>query len=227
VRRNDLAQYDALATEWWRPDGAFTLLHGLAAARARLVPPAPRSGAVLVDLGCGAGLLAPHIRGYRHLGVDLVVSALDQAAEHGVSAVRADVTRLPLADGCADVVCAGEILEHVPDLPAVVAEACRVLRPGGLLLVDTLNATVLSRFLAVTLAERIDPTIAGLHDPGLFVNPRALTDECARHGVRLEVRGIRPALPEMLRWLLTRRGAVPMVPTWSTAVLYQGRGVRG
>jgi 2-polyprenyl-6-hydroxyphenyl methylase/3-demethylubiquinone-9 3-methyltransferase len=226
VRRNDLAQYDALATEWWRPDGAFTLLHGLAAARARLVPPAPRPDAVLVDLGCGAGLLAPHIRGYRHLGVDLVVSALDQAAAHGVEVLRADVTRLPLRSGCADVVCAGEILEHVPDLPAAVAEACRVLRPGGLLLLDTLNATVLSRFLAVTLAERIDPTIAGIHDPNLFVNPRVLTGECARHGVRLQVRGLRPALHQMVRWLLTRRGAVTMVPTWSTAVLYQGRGVR-
>ena len=226
MRRNDLAQYDALATEWWRPDGAFTLLHGLAAARARLVPPAPRRDAVLVDLGCGAGLLAPHIRGYRHLGVDLVRSALDQAAEHGVSPVRADVTRLPLASGCADVVCAGEIFEHVTDLPAAVAEACRLLRPGGVLLVDTINATALSRFLAVTLAERIDPTIAGIHDPHLFVNPRVLTGECARHGVRLRVRGLRPAMHQMVRWLLTRRGAVSMVPTWSTAVLYQGRGVR-
>jgi 2-polyprenyl-6-hydroxyphenyl methylase / 3-demethylubiquinone-9 3-methyltransferase len=226
VRRNDLAQYDALATEWWRPDGAFTLLHGLAAARARLVPPAPRPGALLVDLGCGAGLLAPHIRGYRHLGVDLVSSALTQAAAHGVAAVRADVTRLPVASGCADVVCAGEIFEHVTDLPAAVAEACRVLRPGGVLLLDTLNATRLSRFLAVTVAERVDPAIAGIHDPELFVNPRVLGDECARHGVRLEIRGIRPALPGMLRWLVTRRGAVSMVPTWSTAVLYQGRGVR-
>jgi 2-polyprenyl-6-hydroxyphenyl methylase/3-demethylubiquinone-9 3-methyltransferase len=228
VRRNDLAQYDTLAGEWWRPGGAFTLLHGIAAARARLIPPADRPGAVLVDLGCGAGLLAPHVqdKGYRHLGVDLVDSALDQAAAHGVEVVRADVTRLPLAGDCADVVTAGELFEHVPDRTAAVAEACRVLRPGGLLVLDTLNATWLCRFLAVTLAERIDPTIAGLHDPDLFVDPRILVDECARHGVRLAVRGLRPALPAMARWLATRRGAVAMVPTWSTAVLYQGRGVK-
>jgi 2-polyprenyl-6-hydroxyphenyl methylase / 3-demethylubiquinone-9 3-methyltransferase len=228
VRRNDLAQYESLAGEWWRPGGVFTMLHGLAAARARLIPPAPRPGAVLVDLGCGAGLLAPHVRdkGYRHLGIDLVGSALDQAAAHGVGAIRADVTRLPLADRCADVVSAGELLEHVSDRPAAVAEACRVLRPGGVLVLDTLNATVLSRFLAVTVAERIEPTIAGLHDPELFVSPRILVDECARHGVRLGVRGLRPAALDMARWLATRRGAVGMVPTWSTAVLYQGRGVK-
>jgi 2-polyprenyl-6-hydroxyphenyl methylase/3-demethylubiquinone-9 3-methyltransferase len=204
------------------------MLRGIAAARAALVPPATRPGAVLVDLGCGAGLLAPHLRskGYRHVGVDLVASALDQAAAHGVRAVRADVTRLPLRDGCADVVSAGELLEHVVDLPAVVAEACRVLRSGGLFVADTLNATGVSRFLAVTLAERIEPVIAGLHDPNLFVPPRVLTDECARHGVRLQVRGLRPVLRQLARWLLIRRGAVTMVPTWSTAVLYQARGIR-
>jgi 2-polyprenyl-6-hydroxyphenyl methylase / 3-demethylubiquinone-9 3-methyltransferase len=226
VRRNDLAQYHTLAGEWWRPGGVFTMLHGLAAARARLVPPPARPGAVLVDLGCGGGLLAPHIKGYRHLGIDLVTSALDQAAAHGVDAVRADVTRLPLADGCADVVSAGELLEHVADRPAVVAEACRVLRPGGVLVLDTLNATAASRFLAVTLAERIEPAVAGMHDPELFVDPRILVDECARHGVRLAVRGLRPAALDLARWLATRRGAVAMGPTWSTAVLYQGRGVK-
>ncbi len=228
MRRNDLAQYDVLAGEWWRPGGAFTMLHGLAAARARLIPPAERPGAVLVDLGCGAGLLAPHLtgKGYRHLGADLVASALDQAAAHGVEVLCADVTRLPLADGCADVVCAGELFEHVPDRAAAVAEACRVLRPGGLLVADTLNATGLSRFLAVTVAERVDPTIAGIHDPELFVAPRILMNECARHGVRLAVRGLRPSAVELARWLATRRGAVTMVPTWSTAVLYQARGVK-
>ncbi len=204
------------------------MLHGIAAARARLIPPATRTGAVLVDLGCGGGLLAPHVaaRGYRHIGVDLVRSALAQAAAHGVNVVHADVTRLPLADGCADVVSAGELLEHVPDRRAAVAEACRVLRPGGVLVLDTLNATRLSRFLAVTLAERIDPRVAGLHDPELFVEPRILVKECARYGVRLAVRGLRPAALDMARWLATRRGAVAMVPTWSTAVLYQGRGVK-
>lgn len=228
MRRNDLAQYDTLAAEWWRSGGVFAPLRGIAAARARLVPPATRSGAVLVDLGCGGGLMADDIRGkgYHHIGVDLVGSALGQAREHGVRPVRADVTALPLRDGCADVVCAGELLEHVTDVPATVAQACRILRPGGLLLLDTLNATRLARFVAVTVADRVAPSAAGIHDPDLFVDPRVLRSECARHGVRLAVRGLRPELPALARWLVTRRGAVAMVPTFSAAVLYQGRGVK-
>jgi 2-polyprenyl-6-hydroxyphenyl methylase/3-demethylubiquinone-9 3-methyltransferase len=227
--RNDPRQYDELAGEWWRPDGAFAMLHWLAAARARLIPPATRRGAVLVDVGCGAGLLAPHVagKGYRHVGVDVTRSALEQAAAHGVTPVLGDAAALPLADRCADVVAAGEILEHVPDLPATVAEVCRVLRPGGLLVLDTLNATPLSRLITVTIAERLRGVPRGLHDPALFVDPRVLRAECARHGVALDVRGLRPTVPAVVGWL-TGVGSRPgrVVPTWSTAVLYQGRGVK-
>jgi 2-polyprenyl-6-hydroxyphenyl methylase/3-demethylubiquinone-9 3-methyltransferase len=227
--RNDVRQYDDLAGEWWRPGGAFTLLHGIAAARARLVPPAPRPGAVLVDVGCGAGLLAPHLagKGYRHIGLDLVTSALEQAATHGVSVIRGDALRIPLRTGYADVVSAGELLEHVTDLTGAVAEICRILRPGGLLVLDTLNATAVSRLFSVSVAERLPGVPRGLHDPDLFVKPHVLTSECARHGVRLEVRGVRPALGSVMRWLVTRRGEIPVVPTWSTAVLYQARGWKG
>lgn len=226
--RNDLRQYDELAGEWWRPGGAFTMLHGIAAARARLVPAATRPGAVLVDVGCGAGLLAPHLagKGYRHVGVDLVTSALEQAAARGVLTIRGDATGLPLPDGCADVVSAGELLEHVSDLRAAVAEVCRILRPGGLLVLDTLNRTALSRLLAVTVAERVPAAPKGLHDPELFVDPLVLTSECARHGVSLKVRGIRPAIGSTLRWLVTGRGEIRIVPTWSTAVLYQAHGTK-
>jgi 2-polyprenyl-6-hydroxyphenyl methylase/3-demethylubiquinone-9 3-methyltransferase len=226
--RNDPRQYDDLAGQWWRPDGTFAALHWLAEARARLVPPAGRPGAVLVDVGCGAGLLAPHVadRGYRHVGVDLIRSALAQAGGHGVRPIQADATALPLADGSADVVVAGEVLEHVPDLPATVSEVCRVLRPGGVLVLDTLNDTALSRLLTVTLAERFPRVPVGLHDPDLYVDPRRLTALFARHGVQLRVRGARPTTWGTLRWLLAGRGTARIVPTWSTAVLYQGRGVK-
>jgi 2-polyprenyl-6-hydroxyphenyl methylase/3-demethylubiquinone-9 3-methyltransferase len=225
--RNDPAQYDDLVTQWWLPRGQFAMLHWLAAARAALVPPATRPDALLVDLGCGGGLMAPHVAklGYRHVGVDLTDSALSQAARHGVTAVRGDVRHVPLADGCADVVTAGEILEHVPDLPAAVGEACRLLRPGGLLVVDTLADTVLSRLIAVTLAERVPGgPPPGIHDPALFVNRKELVAQCARHGVALALRGIRPSMIGTARWLAGRADAVRMVPVATTSVLFQGIG---
>jgi len=227
--RNDVRQYEAMAGEWWAPHGALAMLRWIAAARAELVPPAPHPGAVLVDLGCGAGLLAPHADrlGYSHVGVDLVGTSLRIASEHGVRAVRGDVQRLPFADRVADVVSAGEILEHVPDLRTTVAEACRVLRPGGIMVLDTIADTRVAKLVAVTIGERIPGGAPkGLHDPALFVDRRVLLDEAARHGVRLTLRGLRPALPGMVRWLARGVPDARMVPTRSTAVLFQGYGTK-
>lgn len=101
MRRNDVALYDELAGEWDRPTGAFALLRSIAQARARLIPPAAREGALLVDIGCGGGLLAEFLagKGYRHIGVDLSASGLEHAAKQGIEVVRADAQRLPLASG--------------------------------------------------------------------------------------------------------------------------------
>ena len=225
---NDLRQYDDLAGEWWKADGAFAALHWLAEARGALIPPAPRAGAELLDVGCGGGLLAPHVPpGFRHVGVDLTETALAEAARHGIEPVHADAADLPFEDGRFDVVVAGEVLEHVTDLDAVVAEALRVLRPGGTFVCDTINATAVARLTLVTVGERLaGGPPPGCHDPALFVAPRRLQALCARHGVELHVHGLRPAAREYLGFLLGRRRSVRMVRTRSLAAVYQGSGVK-
>jgi 2-polyprenyl-6-hydroxyphenyl methylase/3-demethylubiquinone-9 3-methyltransferase len=225
--RNDPAQYDDLADQWWRPRGSFEMLHWIAEARARLVPAAGRPGSVLLDLACGGGVLAPHVEhlGHRHVGLDLSATALPLAREHGVAPVRGDVLRLPFRDGVADVVVAGEVLEHVSDPARLVVEACRVLRPGGTLVLDTIADTRWGRFSSVTVAERLP---AGppprLHDPALFVDRSALVEVAGRAGVVLRLTGLRPSALDYLAWLAGRRPAVRMLATRSTAGLFQAHG---
>ncbi len=225
--RNDPAQYDDLADAWWDPRGGFAMLHWIAAARARLVPTAARPDSLLLDLACGGGLLAPHVagKGHRHVGLDLSPTALPQAHAHGVVPVRGDVLRLPFADEVADVVVAGEVLEHVREPLELVSEACRVLRPGGVLVLDTIAATRWGRFLSITVGERIP---AGppprLHDPALFVDRCALVAGARRCGVELQLTGLRVSALDYLAWLAGRRGEVRMLPTRSTAGLFQASG---
>ena len=226
---NDPRQYDDLVGSWWDARGRFAMLQWINAARARRIPRATRPNSVLVDVACGGGLLAPHIArlGHRHVGVDLSPTATPLARRHGVEAVRGDAQRLPLRDAVADVVVAGEILEHVPDLPAAVAEACRVLRPGGTLVVDTIARTWFGRFTCITVGERLP---AGpprrLHDPALFVDRAELVRLAAAGGVRLALVGLRPSLLDYLGWLAGRRGSVRMLPTPVTAGLFQAVGVK-
>ncbi len=227
--RNDPAQYDDLAGSWWDTRGRFAMLHWINAARAELVPPAAREGSVLVDVACGGGLLAPHVagKGHRHVGVELSPTASATAREHGVDVVRGDAQRLPLADGVADVVVAGEVLEHVPDLAAAVREACRVLRPGGTLVVDTIAATWFGRFSSITVGERVPGgPPKRLHDPALYVDRQRLVRLAADGGVRLTLNGLRPSLPDYVRWLAGRRPDVRMLRNGPTSGLFQAHGTK-
>ncbi|MGY1682467.1 methyltransferase domain-containing protein [Geodermatophilus sp. SYSU D01176] len=229
LRRNDPAQYDTMADQWWDTSGGFAALHWLAESRAEHIPPAPGPDAVLVDLACGGGLMAPHAArlGYRHVGVDIGAVGLRVAREHGVLAVRGSVLAVPLADGCADVVVAGEILEHVEDDVGVLAECARLLRPGGTLVVDALAATRIGRFLMVTVAERLPGgPPPGLHDPALFVDRARLLAAADELGLDLLLVGLRPSFRQALAWRLGRRESVRMKPVRSTAVVFAGYGRR-
>ena len=134
---------------------------------------------------------------------------------------------LPFADEVADVVVAGEVLEHVREPLVLLAEACRVLRPGGTMVLDTIAATRWGRFSAVTVGERIP---AGppkrLHDPALFVDRASLVDAAARCGVRLTLRGLRPSALDYVGWLAGRKDGVRMLTTRSTAGLFQASGIK-
>lgn len=110
-------------------------------AAVALVDPA---GARVVDIGCGGGT---YVRAWHELGaatvtgIDSSEPILEAAQESngrlpGVSFHRGDATATGLDAGCADVVFERALIHHVPDLGAVAAEAARILRPGGVLLIQ-------------------------------------------------------------------------------------------
>jgi 2-polyprenyl-6-hydroxyphenyl methylase/3-demethylubiquinone-9 3-methyltransferase len=225
--RNDPAQYDELADQWWNPAGGFAMLHWFAAARAEHIPRADRPGALLVDLACGGGLMAPQAArlGYRHVGVDLGLPGLQLGRARGMLPVRGSVLDVPLRDGCADVVVAGEILEHVADDVGVLAECARLLRPGGTLVIDGIANTWLAGLIAVRIAERIPGgPPPGIHDPALFVDRARLRAAADQLGLELRLVGWRPSFRDVIAWRLGRRTTVRMKTLPITSVLFAGFG---
>jgi SAM-dependent methyltransferase len=95
-------------------------------------------GGVVLDAGCSSGYLLEDLQRVRPdatlVGADLVAAGLRRAHDlvPGAQLVLADVCDLPLLDGVADAVVSANLLEHVPDDRAALAELLRVLRPGGL-----------------------------------------------------------------------------------------------
>ncbi len=226
TKRNDLSIYEDNGEEWWNPRSkTFRSLQSVNAFRLGLIDEwfgDRLPGATVVDLGCGGGLLAEPIsrRGARVVGIDLSPRSVRTAAArppHGPrSYVCADVAHAPIADAVADVVLMADVLEHVPDVDAALAEAARVLKPGGLLYVNTINRTRRAHLLAVTVAEGVGLVPRGTHDPALFLCPDDLQKRAAAHG--FASRRIQGEVPALLATI--RRWTVVLKPSRDLSVMY-------
>lgn len=187
----EIAKFSALAAEWWNPKGPFGALHRLNPVRLQFIRDTaarllggdarrPLTGLSVLDLGCGGGLVsAPLARmGAKVTGVDASEEAIGAARAHaeqaGLDLTFACTTAEALAARSArfDIVTALEIVEHVADVAAFLAAASALVRPGGLLILSTINRTAKARALAITGAERILKWAPeGAHDYDKLVTP--------------------------------------------------------
>ena len=194
----DPTLYDCAAPDWW--SGSVRWIRTLA----NMVPARMRyfeqvvpewSGADVLDIGCAGGFLTEELarRGARVSGIDpagdAIAAARSHATQEGLSIdYRLGIgEQLPWPDDSFDVVTCVDVLEHVGSVDRVLAEAARVLRPGGWLLFDTINRNPLSAFLVITMAERILGLLPdGAHDPDLFIKPRELRRKLEAAGFVVE-----------------------------------------
>jgi 2-polyprenyl-6-hydroxyphenyl methylase/3-demethylubiquinone-9 3-methyltransferase len=216
----DNEYYEAIDELWWDPAGPAAVLHAINRPRVDfyLRQLGDLDGRVVLDAGCGGGLVARELAaaGATVVGVDRSLGSLGVARRAVVGRfrpVKGRLERLPFADGVFDVVVAADVLEHVPDLPAAVAELARVLAAGGRFAFDTINRTAWSWFTAVFGLERVLRMVPrGTHDWRLFIRPGEL-DRLLRAGglEAVTVQGLAPRVgpADVARGLLTRHLAVP------------------
>jgi SAM-dependent methyltransferase len=123
------------------------------------------TGGRVLDVGCRYGALTrAYLEGNEVVGLDADRGALAEAAALGIELVWADAGEpLPLDDDSFDVVVLGELLEHMPLPKQTVAEAHRVLRPGGRLVGSVPNAYRLKARLTFLAGRPPDPDPTHLH----------------------------------------------------------------
>ena len=229
---NDLTIYDTLAESWWQTGSKLHMLARMNPARFAYFDPIVRhwQGLRVLDLGCGGGLTTACLaqRGATVVGMDLSRASLHVASCHTrghshpesvFACGRAE--SLPFADASFDIVWCTDVLEHLSDLPAAIAQIARVLKPGGLFLYDTINRTWLSRPLVIWFWEYLAGLAPrGTHDWRLFIRPQELYRLLTQHNMQCgAIRGMLPV------WLSPWQGWCFRLVHY-TGILYLGHAVK-
>ena len=192
----EVAKFEAMAAEWWNPNGKFRPLHMLNPCRLDYITaqvaaefgrdlrqPSPFAGLRILDIGCGGGLLSEPMA---RLGAEVVGA---DAAERNIPVARIHAEQMGLkidyrhttAEALAaagetfDVVLNMEVVEHVADPQGFITTCRNLLRPGGLMVCSTLNRNPKSFALAIIGAEWVMRWLPkGTHDWSKFITPDEL-----------------------------------------------------
>jgi 2-polyprenyl-6-hydroxyphenyl methylase/3-demethylubiquinone-9 3-methyltransferase len=210
----EIEKFSAIAEEWWDPDGKFRPLHKLNPARLGFlrdriadhfnrnpVAPAPLRDLKILDIGCGGGLITEPLRrlGARVTGVDAseknIAVAKHHAEKMGLEIDYRFATSSTLVEERRqfDAVVNMEVIEHVADTQQFIRECAGLIKPGGLMILATLNRTPKSFALAIVGAEYVLRWLPrGTHDWRKFVKPSELAAICRPAGLDIvELSGLR------------------------------------
>ncbi len=201
----EIARFSAVAKEWWSPEGKFRPLHWLNPVRLQYIKehcarhfglraqaPRPLEGLRLLDVGCGGGLLSEplHRLGAAVTGLDAGIANIKTATVHAreggldIDYRAGSIEGLAAAGEQFDVVLSMEVIEHVTDPAAFIADCARTLKPGGLMFLSTINRTPRARALALFAAERIFRWLpSGTHTYEKLVTPEELESALGKAGL--------------------------------------------
>jgi 2-polyprenyl-6-hydroxyphenyl methylase/3-demethylubiquinone-9 3-methyltransferase len=214
---NDI--YNQEGDRWWQPDFSLNLIKTLMnpfrvgyalkiLERLKINP----EGKTALEVGCGGGILCEEIAriGFNTIGIDpaqqSLITASKHASENGlkITYINGIGEKLPIQDNTCDVVFCCDVLEHVQDLPIVISEISRVLKPGGVFLYDTFNRTFLSNLVAIKILQdwkrwAILPRY--LHIWNMFIKPTEIKWLLSQnHFTWKEHRGIMPNISVLKIW---------------------------
>ena len=205
VDESEVARFSAMAAQWWDPNGRMRVLHKFNPVRLAFIKQAACRhfarddrhleallGLRILDVGCGAGILSEPLTrmGAAVVGIDPSSANIAAAKHHAAQAALSIDYRVGTVNSIAEegerfeVVLAMEVVEHVTDLSLFVRRCAEMLKPGGMIVVATINRTLKSFAFAIVGAEYVLGWLPrGTHRWDRFVTPDELSTALELHGL--------------------------------------------
>ena len=199
----EVEQFGKLAGDWWDPRGASAMLHKLNPVRLGYVRDMidmhwqadehgfkPLAGKTVLDVGCGAGLLAEPLSrmGAAVTAVDAAPELIEVAKAHAEGqglTIDYRAVGVESVEGKFDLVTSMEVIEHVADPQEFIDSLAARLADGGLMILSTPNRTAWSKLLTITLAEGFGQIPKGTHDFDKFIDPESMRGLLAQAGLEV------------------------------------------
>ena len=226
IDQSEVDRFSAMAAEWWDPTGKFKPLHKFNPVRLAYLrdtisaefgrdPRAarPLTGLRVLDIGCGGGLLSEPVArmGAEVVGADPsernIGIASTHARESGVAVDYRAVSAETLAEAgeTFDVILNMEVVEHVADVEFFLSTCAKMVRPGGLMFIATINRTMKAMALAIVGAEYVLRWLPkGTHQYEKLVRPEELEKPLTASGMQIDERTGVFFNPLMNQWNLSR-----------------------
>ena len=199
---DEKSKFNALASEWWDPQGEVQTLHDINPVRLSYIEDhIDLADKQILDIGCGGGLLTEALadKGGLVTGIDISEDLLHVADDHAKKA-NLDITYICTTvenfssnhNNAFDVITCMELLEHVPDPGSVINACMHLIKPGGLLFLSTINRNLKAYVQTKIAAEYLLKLLpVGTHDYSKYIRPSELASWCRTSGFTvIDISGI-------------------------------------
>ena len=186
IKKSEFDHFSQLASEWWLKNGKFKILHEIQPIRIKYIQDVVNKKQInkmkILDLGCGGGLISEGLskKGANVTGIDFVKDNINIARIHAKkSNLNIDYKTLDFENekisSKYDIIVIFEVLEHLSDWKSFIKKIQSNLKSNGVLIISTINKNLISKFLAIDLAENFLNWIPlNTHNYHKFIRPKEL-----------------------------------------------------
>ena len=185
-KNEEFALFNQLSNEWWNENGKFKILHQIKSHRMAYILQQINNRNIknlkILDVGCGGGIICEPLArlGAKVTGIDFAPNNIKAAIIHSkknklkINYIYQDIERSKLNEKF-DIILMFEVLEHLDNWKKTIKNIKKNLYKNGIIIISTINRNLLSKILAINIAENILNWIPkGTHDYNKLIKPEEL-----------------------------------------------------